>query len=390
MTVRPTIPYGRQHIGDSDIRAVTDVLRSDFLTQGPAVPRFEQAVATYCGVPHAVAAHSATSALHLACLALDVGAGDRVWTSSVTFVATANCAMYCGAGVDFVDIDSRTGNLSVTCLEQKLAGAPPAMRPKVVIAVHLCGQSCDMEGIAALARRYGFKVIEDASHAIGATSRGERVGGCRHSDICVFSFHPVKIITTAEGGLAVTRDARLARRMRLFGSHGITRDPAEMTHASDGPWYYEQIALGFNYRMSDLQAALGTSQMERIDNFIAQRRQIAARYDEELRGLPLTPLLQEAHGTSALHLYVIRLRRAEIRRGHREVFEALRAAGIGVNVHYIPVYRQPFYHRLGFPAGYCPAAENYYAEAISLPIYVGLTAAEQTEVIRALHAVVIT
>jgi len=380
------IPYGRQDISETDIQAVVDVLRSDFLTQGPAVPAFEKAVADYCGAGHAVTVNSATSALHIACLALGVGKGDIVWTSPITFVASANCALYCGADVDFVDIDPRTYNLSTERLAEKLAQAEKSGRlPKVVIPVHLCGQPCDMAGIHALSQRYGFKIIEDASHAIGGKYKGEPIGNCRYSDITVFSFHPVKIITTGEGGMALTNDAQLVKRMQLLRSHGITRDTADMTHAPDGPWYYQQIELGFNYRMTDLQAALGLSQMQRLGEFVTRRHVIAKRYEQLLSALPVITPWQHPDGYSGLHLYVIRLKLAEIGKTHRQVFEALRAAGIGVNLHYIPVHRQPYYEGLGFKAGYCPEAEQYYAEAISLPMYPNLTEAQQDKVIESLR-----
>lgn len=380
------IPYGRQDISEADIQSVVDVLRSDFLTQGPVVPAFEKAIAEYCGVQHAVAANSATSALHIACLALGVGPGDRVWTSPITFVASANCALYCGAKVDFVDIDPRTYNLSVERLSEKLAQAEKSgCLPKAVIPVHFCGQACDMAGIHALSLRYGFKIIEDASHAIGGKYKGEPVGNCRYSDITVFSFHPVKIITTGEGGMALTNNERLAKHMQRLRSHGITRDADEMTHAPDGPWYYQQINLGFNYRMTDLQAALGLSQMQRLDEFVVGRHAIARRYAELLADLPVAIPWQHPDSHSALHLYVIRLRQAKHGRSHRQVFETMRAAGIGVNLHYIPVYRQPYYEGLGFTQGYCPEAEKYYAEAISLPMYPALTQAQQDEVVTVLH-----
>ena len=383
------IPYGRQHISDADIKAVVEVLRSDFLAQGPAVPAFEEAVAEYCGIQHAVAVNSATSALHLACLALGVGKGDVVWTSPITFVASANCALYCGAQIDFVDIDPQTNNLSVERLAEKLAQArQDGSLPKVVIPVHLCGQSCDMVGIHALSKEYGFRIIEDASHAIGGKYRGEPVGNCRFSDIAIFSFHPVKIITTGEGGMALTRDAALANRMRLLRSHGVTRDSAQMTAAPDGPWYYQQIALGFNYRMTELQAALGLSQAGKLDRFVEMRHVIAGRYNEALADLPLTTpvIFDDAH--SALHLYVVRLELDRISRTHLEVFESLRAADIGVNLHYIPVYRQPYYEQLGFGQGYCPEAEKYYTEAISLPIYPDLSEADQNYVVEQLKSVI--
>lgn len=382
------IPYGRQDVSEADIQAVMDVLRSDFLTQGPAVPAFEKSLSDYCGTRHAVAVNSATSALHIACLALGVGSGDGVWTSPITFVASANCALYCGAQVDFVDIDPRTYNLSVERLAEKLAQAERTGNlPKVVIPVHLCGQPCDMEGIHALSLRYGFKIIEDASHAIGGKYRGEPIGNCHYSDITVFSFHPVKIITTGEGGMVMTNDAQLAKRMQLLRSHGITREVNEMTHVPDGPWYYQQIDLGYNYRMTDMQAALGLSQMQRLDEFVAKRHAFANRYDRMLADLPVITPWQHADSYSGLHLYVIRLKLAEISKTHREVFEALRAAGVGVNLHYIPVYRQPYYEQLGFKAGHCPEGEQYYAEAISMPMFSVLTEAQQDQVVTALREV---
>lgn len=383
------IPYGRQDISEADIQAVVDVLRSDYLTQGPVVPAFEKCVADYCGVQHAVAVNSATSALHLACLALGVGPGDMVWTSPITFVASANCALYCGAQIDFVDIDPLTCNISLARLAEKLEHAEKTGKlPKLVIPVHLCGQPCDMAALHQLARRYGFSIIEDASHAIGGKYRDEPVGNCRYSDITVFSFHPVKIITTAEGGMATTNNAKLAKRMQLLRSHGITRDADDMTHAPDGPWYYQQIDLGYNYRMTDLQAALGLSQMQRLDGFVARRHAIARRYDELLSNLPVLTPLQHADGYSALHLYVIRLQLGLTGKTHRQVFEALREAGIGVNLHYIPVHRQPYYESLGFRAGQYPEAEKYYAEAISLPMYPNLSEAQQDQVVASLKVAV--
>jgi UDP-4-amino-4,6-dideoxy-N-acetyl-beta-L-altrosamine transaminase len=380
------IPYGRQSISEADIEAVAAVLRSDWLTQGPAVPAFEKSIADFCGARHAVAANSATSALHLACMALGVGPGDLVWTSAITFVASANCARYCGADVDFVDIEPRTYNLSVERLAEKLERANQAGRlPKVVIPVHLCGQPCEMAAIRALSESYGFKTIEDASHAIGGSYRGERIGCGRHSDIAVFSFHPVKIITTAEGGMAMTNDAGLAKRMQLLRTHGITRDAEDMTYEPDGPWFYQQTELGFNYRMTDVQAALGLSQMGRLEEFHARRHAIARRYDSILKGLPLVTPWQHPDGVSGLHLYVVRLKLDTIGKTHREVFTALRAAGIGVNLHYIPVYRQPYYERMGFQRADFPEAERYYAEAITLPIFPGLTERQQDEVAQALR-----
>lgn len=379
------IPYGRQTISDADIQAVADVLRSDFLTQGPVVPAFEDAVAKYCGANHGIAVNSATSALHIACLALKVGPGDLVWTTPITFVASANCARYCGADVDFVDIDPRTYNMSVARLEEKLAHAETIGKlPKVVIPVHLCGQPCEMEAIYALSKKYGFRVIEDASHAIGGRYKGEPIGNCRYSDITVFSFHPVKIITTGEGGMAITNDPLLAAHMARLRSHGITRDAAEMTHAPDGPWYYQQIELGFNYRLTDIQAALGLSQMQRLNEFVATRHELAKNYNELFKKSRVTTPWQHPDSYSGLHLYVVRLKLDEINASHTEVFERLRVAGVGVNLHYIPVYRQPYYASQGFNPNDFPAAERYYEEAISLPMYPGLTKEQQTEIVQRL------
>lgn len=379
------IPYGRQEILQADIDAVVEVLRSDFLTQGPMVPRFEQAVAEHCSIQHAVAVNSATSALHIACLALGLGPGDWLWTSPITFLATANCGLYCGAQVDFVDIDPLTYNLCPLALEEKLSEAERAGRlPKVVVPVHLCGQPCDMRAIHALAQRYGFRVIEDASHAIGGRYLDRPIGNCEFSDITVFSFHPVKIVTAAEGGMALTRDPELANRLELLRSHGMTRDYAQMTHRPDGPWYYQQVELGYNYRMNELQGALGHSQMQRLNTYVARRHALAHRYDELLASLPLTRPWQHPDGYSGLHLYVIRLELNQMMRTHREIFEALRAAGIGVNLHYIPVHTQPYYKRMGFKVGDYPEAERYYAEAISLPMYQGLSEIQQDQVVAAL------
>lgn len=384
------IPYGRQDITQDDIDAVVDVLKSDYLTQGPMVPRFEQSVVQHVGARHALAVNSATSALHIACLALGLGPGDRLWTTPVTFVASANCGLYCGAEVDFVDINPRTYNLCPQALERKLEQAErDGKLPKVVVPVHLCGQSCDMQAIHALAQRYGFKVIEDASHAIGGKYQGEFIGNCRYSDITVFSFHPVKIITTAEGGMALTNDAELANKMALLRSHGITRDPAQMTHEADGPWYYQQIDLGFNYRMTELQAALGVTQMERLDQYVARRHQLARRYDDLLASLPVTTPWQHPDSYSGLHLYVIRLQLDQIGKTHRQAFEALRALGIGVNLHYIPVHTQPHYQRMGFQTGDFPVAERYYAEAISLPMFQTMSEIQQDRVITALQKVLL-
>jgi UDP-4-amino-4,6-dideoxy-N-acetyl-beta-L-altrosamine transaminase len=380
------IPYGRQDISQADIDAVIAVLQSDYLTQGPVVPRFELKVAEHVGARYALAVNSATSALHVACLALGLGPGDRLWTSPITFVASANCALYCGAIVDFVDIDPRTYNLCPIALEHKLQQAERSgCLPKVVVPVHLCGQPCDMQAIHALAQRYGFRVIEDASHAIGGKYQGSFIGDCRYSDITVFSFHPVKIITTAEGGMALTNDAQLAERMSLLRSHGITREPEKMTREADGPWYYQQIELGFNYRMTELQGALGLSQMERLNRYVARRHELAQRYDTLLAGLPLQTPWQHPNSYSGLHLYVIRLHLDQLGSSHRQVFECLREQGIGVNLHYIPVHLQPYYERLGFQRGDFPQAESYYREAISLPMFQTMTEQQQDAVITALQ-----
>jgi UDP-4-amino-4,6-dideoxy-N-acetyl-beta-L-altrosamine transaminase len=379
------IPYGHQDITAEDISAVTEALTSDWLTQGPAVPRFEAALSEYCGVAHAVAVNSATSALHIACMAIGLGPGDWLWTSPITFVASANCGVYCGARVDFIDIDPGTYNLSATALAHKLAQAKIAGKlPKVVVPVHFAGQSCDMEGIFALSRQYGFHVIEDASHAVGARYQGRPVGCCRYSDISVFSFHPVKIITTAEGGMALTNSVDLASRMKMLRTHGITRDPSEMVGAAEGPWYYQQVALGFNYRMTDILAALGLSQTKRLDAYVARRHEIAAIYDAAFRSLPVAMQAKQPDAHSALHLYVIRLRLEELSVGRREVFLSMRAKGIDVSVHYIPVHKQPYYARMGFNPNDFPEAERYYERALSLPMYPTLTDAQQRLVIRAL------
>ena len=373
------IPYGRQSISQADLDAVVEVLQSDFLTQGPAVPAFEDAVATMCGAKHGIASNSATSSLHLACKALGVGPGDVVWTSPITFVASANAALYCGADVDFVDIDPRTYNLCPDRFAAKLDDAAKSgTLPKVVIPVHLAGQSCEMEAIHAAASRHGVRIIEDASHAIGGSYQGQPVGNCRFSDITIFSFHPVKVVTTGEGGMAMTNDDELAELMRFDRSHGITRDEDRLEAKDEGGWYYEQQRLGFNYRMTDIAAALGVSQMTRLDEFVARRRQIAERYDRAFAGnLPITTPHQHPDTNSAWHLYIIRVDRAR----HRAIFDALREAGIGVNLHYMPVYLQPYYRDLGFAPGLCPHAEDYYAEAISIPMFPAMTDEEQQAVI---------
>lgn len=368
------IPYGRQDINEQDIQSVIDVLKSDFLTQGPKVPEFESKLKNITGANYAVAMNSATSALHAACLALEVGKGDIVWTSPITFVASSNCALYCNAEVDFVDIDSKTYNMCPDKLEEKLKIAKRNNKlPKVVIPVHLAGQSCDMKRISRLAQEYGFSIIEDASHAIGGMYEGKPIGDCRYSRITIFSFHPVKIITTAEGGAALTNDHDINDRLLLLRSHGITRDEKQMVNISHGPWYYEQVGLGFNYRMTDLQAALGSSQVHRVKEFIGKRHEVAEVYNENLKELPLILPYQESNTYSAYHLYVIRLKLKELGKSHKDVFVQLREEGIGVNLHYIPVYLQPYYKRLGFEQGYCPEAEAYYASALSIPMFSSLS-----------------
>ena len=368
------IPYGKQNINQADIDSVVSVLQSDFLTQGPQVPLFEKSVTELVGAKHALAVNSATSALHIACLALDLGEGDILWTSPITFVASANCALYCGAEVDFVDIDPRTYNMSVDALRLKLEAAKLVNKlPKIVVPVHLCGQSCDMQAIHMLAQEYDFKIIEDASHAIGGKYQDQYIGSCQYSDITVFSFHPVKIITTAEGGMVVTNNAGLAQKMDLYRSHGVTRNPQLMMKETEGPWYYQQVDLGFNYRMTELQAALGVSQLYRLHEFVSKRHQIAQRYNEILHNLPVVLPYQLPQTYSGLHLYVIRIQLDRIKKSRKEIFESLRAKNIGVNVHYIPVHTQPYYQAMGFTVGDFPQAEAYYEAAISLPMYPDLS-----------------
>jgi UDP-4-amino-4,6-dideoxy-N-acetyl-beta-L-altrosamine transaminase len=391
------IPYGRQDISAEDIDAVTEVLRSDWLTQGQAGPQFERAMASYCGAGNAVAVSNATAALHIACLSFDLGPGDYLWTTPNTFVASANCALYCGASVDFVDINPRTYNMSVSALAEKLEIAKSQGRlPKIVVPVHFAGQSCEMKEIRVLADHYGFRIIEDASHAVGGEYREHKVGACEYGDVAIFSFHPVKIITTGEGGMALTNDPRLAVRLSYLRAHGIIRhaqgpdgesDAQRPNEERNGPWVYEQIELGLNYRMTDIQAALGTSQLTRLDPFVARRRELAARYDTLLAKLPLTCPWQHPDTNSAWHLYVIRLHRNEIKLSRRQVFDALRAAGIGVNVHYFPVHTQPYYRRLGFETGMFPEAESYYEDAITLPLFSRMTNDEQDTVVAALEKI---
>lgn len=380
------IPYGRQSLDQADIDAVVAVLQSDWLTQGPTIERFEQAMAARCEAGHGVAVCNATAALHIACLAAGLGPGDWLWTTPNTFLASANCGRYCGASVDFVDIDPQTWNLDAGALAVKLQAAEVSGRlPKVVVAVAFSGQSCDLRALGELSRRYGFTLIEDASHAVGACYAGRPVGCGEFAAMTVFSFHPVKIITTAEGGMVMTNSPQLAERLRRLRSHGMTRDPEHMTEASHGPWYYQQIELGFNYRITDIQAALGLSQLDKLEGFVARRRQLAARYTELLSDLPLSLPVAQADALSAWHLYVVRLRLDRLQRSHREIFEALREAGVGVNLHYIPVHLQPDYAQFGFSRGDFPEAERYYAEAISLPLFPGLTDEQQDYVVAQLR-----
>ena len=385
------IPYGHQDISEEDIEAVVEVLRSDYLTQGPAVPVFEQVICDYTEAKYGVAVNSGTSALHIACLALELGKGDWLWTTPITFVASANCGLYCDAKVDFVDIDPITWNLSAEKLEEKLKEAEREGKlPKVIVAVHLCGLSCDMEKISNLSKQYGFSIIEDASHALGGQYQEKNIGNGQYSDISTFSFHPIKNITTGEGGMAVTNNPQLAEKMRRLRSHGITSDPALMTHSKDGLWYYQQIELGFNYRMSDLHAALGISQLKRLDEFIANRRSIAKRYDQALSELPLQlpskSKTNSEESSSAYHLYIIRLQNSQRKSDRKTVLEALRDKDIQAHVHYIPLHTQPYYQQFGFKEGDFPEAENYYSEAMTLPIYSAMSSIEQDTVVRELKA----
>jgi UDP-4-amino-4,6-dideoxy-N-acetyl-beta-L-altrosamine transaminase len=381
----PFLPYGRQSIDEADIAAVVAVLQSDFLTQGPAIPRFEKSVTDWCGAKHGIAMANGTATLHCAAKALGLGHGDYLWTSPITFVASANAGRYCGAKVDFVDVDPGTILMCPERLEQKLVQAEKDGKlPKIVVPVHFAGQSCDMPRIHALSQKYGFKIIEDAAHALGGEFEGEKIGNCRWSDAASHSFHPVKIITSGEGGMITTNDDEVAWRIATLRTHGITRDAGRMVNESHGGWYYEQLELGFNYRMTDMQAALGASQMTKLEAFAARRREIAAVYDRELAGLPLRPLARDPRGISGWHLYMIRLNLKEIRSTRREVFDSLRAQGLGVNVHYIPVHLQPDYQKLGFSAGMYPEAERYYEEAITLPMFPAMTDADVRRVREAL------
>lgn len=379
--------YGRQHIDQQDIKSVKRVLESAWLTQGPDIEEFEKKVAEYSGARYAVAVTNATSALHIACMAAGLKQGEVLWTSPITFTASANCGRYCGADVDFVDIDDNTYNMSVGELEVKLQNTRKL--PKIVVPVHLAGQSCDMEQLHRLSEQYGFMILEDASHATGAEYQGRKVGNCQFSDMTVFSFHPVKIITTGEGGMVLTNDKKLYERLRLYRSHGITRDPACMTHASEGPWYYQQVDLGFNYRMTDLQAALGCSQMDSLDKFVARRRYLVERYNQKLQGLPLRIPYRDPATNPSWHIYIVRLDLAKITLTKKEIFAKMKAKGIVLNLHYIPVHTQPYYQQLGFKKGDFPVSERYYQEAMTLPLYYDLTDAEQDQIVEALRQVLL-
>ncbi|MBT9311372.1 UDP-4-amino-4,6-dideoxy-N-acetyl-beta-L-altrosamine transaminase [Leptothoe kymatousa] len=382
------IPYGKQSITQQDINSVIEVLKSDWLTQGPIVSKFEQAIAAYCGVKYAVAVSSATAALHIACIAADLQHGDRLWTSPNTFVASANCGRYCGATIDFVDIDPRTYNLSIKSLKEKLEQAEKSGQlPKILIPVHFAGQSCEMEEIGKLSQKYGFQIIEDASHAIGGEYKDQSIGNCSFSEMVVFSFHPVKIITTGEGGIVVTNRWDLYEKLKRLRSHGVTKDPDLFQNKSHGPWYYQQLELGYNYRITDIQSALGLSQLQRLDNFVKQRRWLANRYNHLLKKLPLTRPWQNKATNSSWHLYVVRLQLKKITKTYQQIFEALRQTNIGVQKHYIPVHTQPYYQHLGFRWGQFPEAEKYYQEAISLPLYYGLTETAQDKVIHTLSRI---
>ncbi len=377
------IPYSCQDISEEDIDAVVAVLRSPFLTQGPMVPEFEERFSSMHRARHGIAVTNATAALHVACLALGAGPGMTVWTSPNSFVASANCARYCGAKIDFVDIDPVTRNMSVSHLTEKLEKAEKnGNLPGIVIPVDFSGFPCDMQEIRALADQYGFKILSDSSHAVGASYLGEPVG--RMADISVFSFHPVKIITTGEGGICLTDNEMLAEKMRLIRSHGITRDPSAMSGELDGPWCYEQVTLGFNYRLTDIQAALGTSQIAGHDRRAATRSALATRYDRRLAGLPLKLPARSGDRASAHHLYVIEVDTVRGESKRLEVFESLRSENIGVNVHYIPIHLQPDYRRLGFAAGDFPASERYYKRALSIPLFATMSEDQQDRVIEAL------
>jgi UDP-4-amino-4,6-dideoxy-N-acetyl-beta-L-altrosamine transaminase len=383
------ISYGKQSINQSDIDSVVNVLKSDFLTQGPQIPLFEKTVSDYCGSRYGVAVNSATSALHIACLALGLEKGDYLWTSPNTFVASANCGLYCGAQIDFVDIDLKTYNISIEELEKKLIQAKKVNKlPKIIIPVHFSGQSCDMRKIHLLSQKYGFNIIEDASHAIGGKYLDKPIGGCQYSDITVFSFHPVKIITTAEGGLATTNDKELLTRMQLYRSHGVTRDPELMTKDIEGSWYYQQVDLGFNYRMTDLQAALGISQMVRLDEFVSTRHKVRERYDLLLNGSRMIKPYQDKNSYSALHLYPIQIHFDDVGKSRLQVFNELRLNNIGVNVHYIPVHTQPFFYQFGFRLGDFPNTEAYYNKAISIPIHSDMSVNQQDLVINTLNKII--
>ena len=379
------IPYAKQDISDEDIDSVIEVLKSDFLTQGNKVPLFEDIISERVGAKYALAANSATSCLYLSCLSLGLSKEDILWTSPITYVASANCALYCGAEVDFVDIDPLTWNISVEILEEKLKTARKIKKvPKILVLVHLAGNPCDLQKVFDLSKEYGFSIIEDASHALGSKYSGEHIGSSVYSDISVFSFHPVKNITTGEGGMILTNNQKLSEKIHLYRSHGITRDTKKMINKEEGLWYYEQLLLGFNFRMSDIHAALGISQMNSLDKFISIRNELSQIYTEELKGLPLTIQRVRKEDLSAWHIFVIRLKLSELKLSRLEIYNSLRNKGIGVNVHYIPVHLHPFYKNLGFNKGDFPNSENYYDGAITIPMFTKLKKKEIKYVIQAL------
>jgi UDP-4-amino-4,6-dideoxy-N-acetyl-beta-L-altrosamine transaminase len=380
------IPYGKHLVDEDDIDAVVDVLRNQFLTQGKVVPQFEQALCEYTGAKHCVAVNSATSGLHVACLAAGVGAGDLVWTVPNSFVASANCALYCGASIDFVDIDPTTRNINVATLEKKLLQAANQNRlPKVLIVVHFSGLSCDMQSIRTLTQMYSIVLIEDAAHGLGGSYQQSKIGSCVYSDMAVLSFHPVKSITSAEGGAVLTNQSQLYQKLQLFAKHGVTKDPTQYQGESHGPWYYQQLELGYNYRLSDMQAALGLSQLKKLHSFMQRRAEIAIKYDDALADLPLKLPVVESHSQSAWHLYMVELTQHD----RQDIYQQLHAKGVGVNVHYIPIHLQPYYQKLGFKKGDFPMSEHFYQHALTLPLFPSLTAVEQTKVIDTLHEVLV-
>ena len=380
------IPYGKHLVDEDDIDAVVDVLRNQFLTQGKVVPQFEQALCNYTGAKYCVAVNSATSGLHVACLAAGVGTGDLVWTVPNSFVASANCALYCGASIDFVDINPTTRNIDVSALENKLQQAASQNRlPKVLIVVHFSGLSCDMQSIRSLTQKYSIVLIEDAAHGLGGSYQQSKIGSCVYADMAVLSFHPVKSITSAEGGAVLTNQSGLHEKLKLFAKHGVTKDPEQYQGESHGPWYYQQLELGYNYRLSDMQAALGLSQLKKLDSFMQKRAEIAKVYDEALVNLPLKLPVVESQSQSAWHLYMVELTLHD----RQDIYQQLHAKGVGVNVHYIPIHLQPYYQQLGFKQGDFPVSEHFYQHALTLPLFPSLTDEEQTKVIDTLREILV-